>query len=96
MNTEKLARTTFVLDRETHDRLNYVSRRLGVSRSVLVRDVLAEPVAMMERWVRATPEQPTAAEAETLLTGIQGDLIEFIERRAGEVGIGIQTGPAND
>lgn len=80
MNAEKLARATFVLDRDTNDRLKYISRRLGVSRSTLVRDFLAEPVEMMERWVRKTPAQPTPEQAEQLLHGIQGDLVDFIER----------------
>jgi hypothetical protein len=86
MNKAKLARTTFVLDRETHDQLAYISRRMKVSRSELVRDVLAEPVAMMAKWVKATPEAPTPGERETLLGEIQHDFAEFVERKAGELG----------
>lgn len=90
MNTAKLARTTFVLDRETHDRLNYVARRMGVSRSTLVRDVLAEPVEMMEKWVRQVPEeQPLSAVAseiaQKLGESMQMDLVEFIDRKSAEV-----------
>ena len=88
MNKAKLARTTFVLDRETHDQLDYISRRMNVSRSELVRDVLAEPVAMMARWVQATPDVPTPADAESLLGEIQLDIAEFVERKAGELGAG--------
>lgn len=47
MNTELLVRSTFVLDRVTASRLDYVSRVLGRSRSDLVREVLAEPVRVM-------------------------------------------------
>lgn len=86
MNKAKLARTTFVLDRETHEQLEYISRRMKVSRSELVRDVLAEPVAMMARWVKATPEAPTPEDAESLLGEIQLDIAEFVERKAGELG----------
>lgn len=84
MNTLKLARTTFVLDRETHDRLNYVARRMGVSRSTLVRDVLAEPVELMERWMRSVPEdQPLTVETATRLGEvIQLDLVDFMERKS--------------
>ena len=82
MNTAKLARATFVLDRETRDELAFISDRLGVSQSELVRDVLAEPVAMMAKWVRAVPDAPTADDAMRLQDAAQGDLVDFIERRA--------------
>ena len=59
MNTANLARTTFVLDRATADQLGYLSRRMGVSRSALVREVLAEPIATMAKLVEAVPDQPT-------------------------------------
>lgn len=86
MNTDKLARATFVLDRATHDQLDYISRRMKVSRSELVRDVLAEPVAMMAKWVQATPEEPTPADAESIAAAMQLDLVEFVERKAVEIG----------
>lgn len=91
MNTDKLARTTFVLLRETSEELDYVSRRMGVSRSVLVRDVLREPVSLMAGWLRRVPEdQPvTAEQAAQLGDEIQLDLVDFIERHghlAGERG----------
>ena len=82
MNTAKLARATFVLDRETRDELAFISDRLGVSQSELVRDVLAEPVALMAKWVRAVPDAPTLDDATRLQHAAQGDLVDFIERRA--------------
>ena len=85
MNTENLARTTFVLDRATHDQLNYISRRLRVSRSELVRDVLAEPVALMAKWVQSTPDHPTEADAARVGEELQLDMVEFIERKAAEL-----------
>ena len=92
MNTQDLARTTFVLKRETHEQLNRISRRMGVSRSVLVRDVLAEPIAMMAKWSDSlpadihtlTPEQGAAA-----VESIQLDLVEFMERHVAEVDAGL-------
>jgi dolichyl-phosphate-mannose--protein O-mannosyl transferase len=86
MNTAKLARTTFVIDRTTHDQLNMISRRMGVSRSEFVRDVLAEPVAMMAGWVEAVPEKPTEADAAQLLLTLRGDLGEFIASKVDELG----------
>ena len=80
MNTDQLARTTFVLQRETHEQLNRISRRLGVSRSVLVRDVLAEPVALMDKWMASVPPDATADDVGAARDAMQGDLVEFIAR----------------
>ena len=84
MNTEKLARTTFVLERETSEQLDYVARRMQVSRSTLVRDVLREPVALMAGWMRSVPEdRPLGAdEARRITDGIQLDLVDFIDRQS--------------
>lgn len=80
MNTDKLVRSTFVLDRETSDRLTYIARRFGRSRSDLVREVLAEPVAVMESLVRGVPENPTQADLRQLaLRGL--DAIDDIQTR---------------
>jgi hypothetical protein len=81
MNTDRLARTTFVLHRETHDQLDFISRRMKVSRSELVRDMLAEPIALMAKWVDSVPDQPTEASNEVTLGVVQHDLVEFIERQ---------------
>jgi predicted transcriptional regulator len=85
MNTDQLARTTFVLQRETHDQLNRISKRLGVSRSTLVRDVLAEPVALMDKWMDAVPLEPTLDDIAAAKGMLQGDLIDFIDRHAAEI-----------
>jgi predicted transcriptional regulator len=86
MNTTLLARATFVLDRSTHDQLDYISRRMKVSRSELVRDVLAEPVALMAKWIESVPDQPTQASNESTLEVVQQDLVEFIERQQAKAG----------
>lgn len=82
MNKDRLARATFVLDRQTAEELAYISKRMKVSQSELVRDVLAEPVAMMAKWVRNTPDAPTADEADKLGDALQADLVDFIEAKA--------------
>lgn len=82
MNTSKLARTTFVLDRTTHDQLDRITRRFGVSRSAFVREVLAEPVAMMARWVDQMPaNQPVDAAAlrAVMLSDLEGFVAENME-----------------
>ena len=75
MNAELLARATFVLHRETADDLAYLSERFGVSRSELVRGLLAEPVAKMSQVIRQFPADPTRADLRQLaLAGL--DLID--------------------
>lgn len=87
MNTDLLARATFVLNRETHEQLSYIAKRMRVSRSELVRDVLVEPVAMMAKWAASLPENPTPADAARVSAELQGDLIAFIEQHKGEAGL---------
>ena len=75
MNAELLSRATFVLHRETADDLAYLSERFGVSRSELVRGLLAEPVAKMSQVVRQFPADPSRSDLRQLaLAGL--DLIE--------------------
>ncbi len=62
MNNETLARATFVLDRRTAEQLAYISGRLGLSRSQLVRSVLADPVETMAAMMGRVPENPTEAD----------------------------------
>lgn len=86
MNTDNLARTTFVLDRDTSVQLDTISRRMGVSRSSLVRGVLREPVAMMAGWLDRLPTDRavTPADATAFQDAMQLDLVEFIERHVAE------------
>ena len=86
MNTDKLARTTFVLDRETHDQLSYVARRMGVSRSALIRDTIAEPVAMMHRWVSSVPDNMCPEDVERLLATMGDDLATFVSDKSEALG----------
>lgn len=85
MNKAKFTRATFVLARETSAQLDYISERMRVSRSELVRDVIAEPVALMAKWVKATPDAPTEEDAQAVFSTVQLDLEEFIGRKAAEI-----------
>ncbi len=84
MNTSKLARTSFVLDRETHDQLQYLSFRMGVSRSELVRDVIAEPIALMAKWMLSVPDDPSSVDVARVGDEMQLDMVDFIEGKAAE------------
>lgn len=83
MNADKLARTTFVLHRETADQLGYVAQRMGVSRSALARDVLTEPVAMMARWMRDVPADLTPEDLKRLDATMQADMGELLRQASG-------------
>jgi hypothetical protein len=66
MNEKLLARTTFVLLRETADDLAFLSQSFGVSRSELVRGLLTEPVERMAELVRGVPAEPSPADLRQL------------------------------
>lgn len=85
MNTQKLARATFVLDRVTADQLDFISRRMKVSRSELVRDTLAEPIALMAKWVQSVPDSPTADDVAAIGESVQLDMVDFINRKSAEL-----------
>lgn len=58
MNTDKLARATFVLSKSANDDLAYVAARMGQSRSALVREVLEPSIVDMAAMLRGLPAQP--------------------------------------
>lgn len=64
MNTDKLARATFVLEKETSRDLSYLARRMGRSRSDLVREILSPTISDLASMVRAIPADPTPADLE--------------------------------
>lgn len=86
MNTDKFARSTFVLYRETHRQLDYVARRLGSTRSAIIRDVLAEPVSMMERWVRALPPDFTPEDVARFIATAHADTKALSDRKLSALG----------
>jgi len=67
MNTDNLARCTFVLDRATAHHLSYLSRRFQRSRSEIVRDLLREPIQTMAEFVERVPDDPTAEDLRQLV-----------------------------
>lgn len=69
MNTETLARATFVLDKSTAEDLTYLSSRMGQSRSELVREMLRPAVSELAALLRAIPENPTEADLDKFRIG---------------------------
>lgn len=67
MNTDNLARCTFVLDRTTAHHLAYLSRRFQRSRSDIVRELLKEPIEVMAEFVQRVPDDPTPDDLRQLV-----------------------------
>lgn len=90
MNTSNLARTTFVLDRSTHEELGDLAEWMGVSRSELVRRVLSEPVRFMHAQMARIPRGGFSDTAEVEAFGEQlgmefGGLVDKLLADAGGV-----------
>lgn len=71
MNADRYARVTIVLDRSTDEALTYLSKRLQSSKSELVREVLAEPVAAMKGVLAQFPEGESIDPRQMARAGLQ-------------------------
>lgn len=67
MNTDNLARCTFVLDRSTAHHLAYLSRRFQRSRSDIVRELLKAPIETMAELVERIPDDPSPEDLRQLV-----------------------------
>lgn len=67
MNTDNLARCTFVLDRTTAHHLAYLSRRFQRSRSDIVRELLKDPVETIAELVQRVPDDPSPEDLRQLV-----------------------------
>lgn len=81
MNTDKLARATFVLSKAANDDLAYLARRMRQSRSSLVREVLEPGIVEMAALLRAVPDDPDASD----LDRFSGEAVERVESIAAAV-----------
>jgi hypothetical protein len=86
MNTDKLARATFVISKAANDDLAYLARRMQQSRSSLVRDVLEPGIQEMAAMLRAVPDHPGQADldlfADTAITRVD-ELAARVRRELG-------------
>lgn len=70
-------RVSFTLDPDVVSDLRYLSKRLGVSSSVLVSDLLSGPVGDLRRLVESVPESPTEAD----MVRFRGESREIVRQR---------------
>lgn len=83
MNTDKLVRTTFVLDRPTHENLNYLADRMQASRSAIVRTLLEPTLADMAKLMRSVPDDPSQVDLRQLaLAGL--DMVDAVAAESGD------------
>ncbi len=71
MNADRYSRVTLVLHRATDEGLSVLSRRLRVSKSELVRDVLDEPVQAMVGLLSRFPEGAEVDPRQLALDGLE-------------------------
>ena len=71
MNADRYSRVTLVLHRATDEGLTALSRRLRVSKSELVREVLEEPVQAMLGLLDRYPEGSEIDPRQLALDGLQ-------------------------
>lgn len=77
-NTMNRVRASFTLPPEVVRELDYVSRRLGATKSSIVSEVLSEALGPLSELLRAVPEGSTVSDADGSLMrfrGVSGDII---------------------
>lgn len=72
-----MKRVSFTLPPEIDQDLSYVAKRLGVSRSSLVAEMLHEGLSFISAALRQLPENPTEADA----LRYRGDSKKIIDSR---------------
>lgn len=60
--TEKMVRVSFTVPPETRSDLDYLSARLGVTKSALVTELLGTPLRDLRSLVEMVPDNPTQDE----------------------------------
>lgn len=80
-----IRRRTFSLQTEVDDDLTVLHRKMGIAKSALVNELLAEPVAVLRSLVDQLPDIPTDEDMRRL----RGDSIEVVRERLAASGINL-------
>lgn len=72
-----LARTSFTVDPQLLDDLNFLSSRMGITKSAIVNHILGGAVSDLRRLVESVPPNPTHEDVLRL----RGRSMEVIEDR---------------
>lgn len=76
-----MKRASFTLPPAVVDDLDYVSRRIGVTKSSIVSDVLSEALGPLSALLRSIPEDATAEDASAALMRFRGASSDVIRGR---------------
>ena len=88
MNTSNLARATFVLSKSVDSDIAYLSRRMGRSRSSLVREVLEPVMTEMASLLRSFPDQADADQVDLFADTAIARVDEIADQVRRELGRG--------
>ena len=76
------SRMTLTLPTETVEAIGAISKRLHITRSALVAELLSEPVAALGQFVDLIPPGPVT---EGDVRRFRGDSIAYIQQRIAEI-----------
>lgn len=79
-------RRTFSLDPDLDDALTYLHRRLGISKSAVVNELLTDPVRDLCVLMQEVPEQPTPDD----IVRLRGRSVELVKERLSVAGLGVE------
>lgn len=77
----RLRKVSLALDPAVVDDLDVISKRLGISRSALVSQMLGEALPSLRQLFDSIPEAPTAPD----LVRYKGESVEIIEARLASI-----------
>jgi len=85
-----VARTSMTLPDKLLDDLNYLSRRLGISKSALISELLGDNLKDMRVVFETMPEDPSKITAEQLVRfrGASAQVVKDRVKQAKELGMG--------
>lgn len=78
-----IRRRTFSLQESVDSDLTLIHRKMGISKSALVNELLAEPVAVLADLLSKLPDVPTTEDMRRL----RGDSIAVVQERLAASGI---------
>lgn len=95
----RMKRVSFTVPADVADEIAYIAKRVGVSRSALVTDVLRETIDTVGPMIRSVPESPTdvdvvrfRGESERVVT----ERLEHARRLKDDLFSGLSHGGGND
>lgn len=80
-----IRRRTFSLQSEVDANLTYIHRKMGIAKSALVNELLAEPVEVLAELMAKLPDIPT----EQDLIRLRGQSVDVVRHKLAQSGINL-------